>query len=130
MKSRWGIVTCYIFLAIVFLIWNNAAKWVFLARVEWWAIAVLILVPLSALNALRSLFLGAYDLNDGREGFSVGFLLVVVSSSIAWTARPTEILGYAFARANGPVVCTVRILDLRSYPGRPGKFRVSILCVR
>jgi hypothetical protein len=98
MKSRWGIVTCCIFLAIVFLIWNNAAKWVFLARVEWWAIAVLILVPLSALNALRSLFLGAYDLNDGREGFSVGFLLVAVSSSIAWTARLTEILGYARLR--------------------------------
>jgi hypothetical protein len=98
MKSRWGIVTCCIFLTIVLLIWYNAAKWVFLARVGWSALAVLILVPLLALNTLRPLFFGAYDLNNGREGFSVGFLLVVVSSSIAWAARLTEILGYARLR--------------------------------
>jgi hypothetical protein len=69
MKSRWWIFAFCIFSGIGLLIWNNAAKWVFLARVEWWALAILVLVPLLSLNALRSLFLGAYDLNDGREGF-------------------------------------------------------------
>ena len=98
MKSRWWIIAFCIFSGIGLLIWNNAAKWVFLARVEWWALVILVLVPLLSLSALRSLFLGAYDLNDGREGFFVGLLLVVVSSSIAWTARLIEILGYARLR--------------------------------
>src|SRR5260370_37512073 len=98
MKSRGWKIAFSIFSGIGLIIWNNAANWAVLAPVEWWALAILVLMPLLSLNALRSLFLGAYDHNDRRERSLVGFLLVVVSSSIAWTARLIEILGYARLR--------------------------------
>jgi hypothetical protein len=81
------------FVGLVILISLDSIQWVFLARVQWVAWFALVILPALAHTLGRELLIGAYDLDNSRAGFHVGFLLVLVGTSIVDTAYITQKYG-------------------------------------
>jgi hypothetical protein len=82
-----------IFVGLVILISLDSIQWVFLARVQWVAWFALVILPALAHTLGRELLIGTYDLDNSRAGFHVGFLLVLVGTSIVDTAYITQKYG-------------------------------------
>jgi hypothetical protein len=71
----------------VFVWLGKFIKYLYLSRIALAGLVILWALPLMAVGALRTLVIGAYDLNSSREALGVGLALCAVVASVFITAR-------------------------------------------